>query len=251
MSQRLNEYGQPIGLPMEGWSERPLPPNTAMLGRWCRVEKLDAERDGPALWEAYAQAPDGRDWSYLAVGPFADLAGYMAHARRIAASPDPLHHVIVDLAGGKPVGTAALMRIDRANGAIEVGWITYSPRLQRTPAGTEAMYLLMRRAFDELGYRRYEWKCDALNAPSRRAALRYGFTFEGVFRQAVVTKGRNRDTAWFSILDKEWPPLRAAFQAWLDDANFDVQGRQRTALSILSQPQSKRRSRRVDRAPGR
>jgi RimJ/RimL family protein N-acetyltransferase len=209
MSQRLNEYGQPIGPPVEGWSERPLPPNTAMLGRWCRVEKLDAERDGPALWEAYAQAPDGRDWSYLAVGPFADLAG------------------------GKPVGTAALMRIDRANGAIEVGWITYSPRLQRTPAGTEAMYLLMRRAFDELGYRRYEWKCDALNAPSRRAALRYGFTFEGVFRQAVVTKGRNRDTAWYSITDGEWPAIRAAFERWLAPENFDADGRQRRSLPAI------------------
>ena len=233
MSQRLNEYGQPIGPAVDGWSERPSPPNTPLLGRYCRVEKLDAERDGPALWAAYAEARDARDWTYLAVGPFADIAGYMAHARRMAATPDPLHHVIVDLASGKPVGTAALMRIDRANGVIEVGWVTYSPRLQRTPAGTEAMYLLMRRAFDELGYRRYEWKCDALNAPSRRAAERYGFTFEGVFRQAVVTKGRNRDSAWYSIVDREWPAIRTAFERWLSPDNFDANGRQRRSLPAI------------------
>lgn len=234
MSQaRLNEYGQPIGFPIPDWRERPAPPTTPMLGRWCRVEKLDAERDAAALWEAYAEAPDGRDWTYLSVGPFADFEGYAAHARRMAASADPMHHVIVDLASGKPVGTAALMRIDRANGVIEVGWVTYSPRLQRTPAGTEAMYLLMRRVFDELGYRRYEWKCDALNAASRRASERYGFTFEGVFRQAVVTKGRNRDTAWYSIIDREWPPIRAAFEAWLSPDNFDAEGRQRRSLSEI------------------
>ena len=233
MDVRRNEYGQPIGWPVEGWTERPATPTTPIVGRYCRVEKLDAERDGPALWRAYAEAPDGRDWTYLAVGPFADLAGYIAHARRIAASADPLHHVIFDLASGEPVGTAALMRIDRANGAIEVGWVTYSRRLQRSRAGTEAMFLLMRRAFDELGYRRYEWKCDALNAPSRRAAERYGFTFEGVFRQAVVTKGRNRDTAWFSITDREWPVVRAAFEAWLSPENFDAKGVQRRPLEAL------------------
>lgn len=233
MSQHRNEYGLPIGAPVEGWTERPLPPPTPMVGRYCRVEKLDAERDAAALFAAYAEAPDGRDWTYLSVSRFPDLAGYSAYARDIAAKADPLHHVIVDLASGKPVGTAALMRIDRANGVIEVGWITYSPRLQRTRAGTEAQYLLMRRAFDELGYRRYEWKCDCLNAPSRRAAERYGFRFEGIFRQATVYKGRNRDTAWHSILDGEWPRVRAGFEAWLAPENFDAEGRQRRSLEAI------------------
>ena len=143
---------------------------------------------------------------------------------------DPLVHAIIDPANGGAVGVASLMRIDAPAGVIEVGGINYSPRLQRRPAATEAMYLLMRRVFDELGYRRYEWKCDALNAPSRAAAQRLGFRYEGLFRQATVYKGRNRDTAWFSIIDSEWPALRAAFEQWLDPANFDVDGRQRQSL---------------------
>jgi RimJ/RimL family protein N-acetyltransferase len=194
---------------------------------------LDADRHAAGLYAAYAEAPDGRDWTYLFVDPFADVAGYTTYVREVAGLDDPLHHAIVDAEMGSPVGTAALMRIDRASGVMEVGAITYSPRLKRTRAGTEAMFLLMRRAFDELGYRRYEWKCDALNAPSRRAADRYGFRFEGIFRQAVVTKGRSRDTAWYSIIDAEWPKLRSAFEAWLSPSNFDVTGNQRQSLSAL------------------
>lgn len=232
MSERRNDYGQPIGAPVEGWSERPSPPVTPIAGRYCRIEKLDAERDAAALFAAHAQAPDGRLWTYLPAGPFADLPAYSAYLRSIAAKADPLHHTIFD-SGGEPAGTAALMRIDRVNGVIEVGSIVYAPRLQRTAAGTEAMYLLMRRAFDELGYRRYEWKCDALNAPSRCAAERYGFTFEGVFRQAAVYKGRNRDTAWYSITDGEWPAVRAAFEQWLAPDNFDAAGRQRRSLPSI------------------
>jgi len=233
MSQHRNEFGLPVGAPVEGWTERAYPTPTPMTGRYCRVEKLDPARHAADLFAAYAQAPDGRDWSYLAVPRFADADAYAAYARTIAALADPLHHAIVDLATGKAVGTAALMRIDRPNGVIEVGWITYSPPIQRKPAGTEAQYLLMRRAFDELGYRRYEWKCDCLNAPSRRAAERYGFTLEGIFRQATVYKGRNRDTAWHSILDGEWPRVRAAFEAWLAPENFDAEGRQRRSLEAI------------------
>jgi RimJ/RimL family protein N-acetyltransferase len=170
-------------------------------------------------------------WTYMGYGPFARLDTYTAWAESAAASEDPLFHAIVDQATGKAVGVAAYLRVEPGVGVIEVGHIAYSPILQRTPAATEAMYLLMRRVFDELGYRRYEWKCDALNAASRGAAERLGFTFEGIFRQATLYKGRNRDTAWYSVIDREWPQLKAAFEAWLDPSNFDGVGRQRTRLA--------------------
>ena len=230
MSERHNEYGQPIGFEIADWKPRPPPPRTAMTGRWCRVEPVNVERDARALYDAYRGAPDGRDWTYLFVGPFDDFDAYREHLQRMAQTSDPLHHTIVDLATGKAVGTAALMRIDPAHGVIEVGHIAYSPLLKQTPAGTEAMFLLMRRVFDELGYRRYEWKCDSLNAPSRAAALRYGFQFEGIFRQAIVYKNRNRDTAWFSMLDREWPAVRHGFEQWLEPGNFAANGRQRRRL---------------------
>jgi RimJ/RimL family protein N-acetyltransferase len=183
------------------------------------------------LFEANAEDRDGRNWTYLPYGPFPTLAAYREWVEGASRADDPLFYAIVDNAGGEAVGVASLMRIDPKPGVIEVGGINYSPRLQRRPGATEAMYLLMRRAFDELGYRRYEWKCDSLNAPSRAAALRLGFQYEGLFRQATVYKQRNRDTAWFSILDREWPALRTAFEAWLDPANFDAAGRQRRSLS--------------------
>jgi len=233
MSQRLNGYGQPIGPALEGWSARPLPPDIPRTGRYCRIEKLDAERHAEDLFAAHTCTSDGRDWIYLPVGPFETLAEFRIHLGQIARTRDPLHYAIVDLETGKPVGSSAYMRIDPANGAIEIGHVRYSRRLMRTRAGTEAMYLLMRRAFDELEYRRYEWKCDALNAASRRAAERYGFQFEGIFRQAVVVKGRSRDTAWFSILDREWPKVRAAFEAWLSPDNFASDGQQRLSLAEL------------------
>ena len=228
---RLNEFGQPIGPPLANWTPRALPSRTPIDGRYCRVEPIDIARDAVPLFDAYRRAADGRDWTYLPVGPFDTLAGYRAHLARIAESSDPLHYAIVDAVTDNAVGTAALMRIDPANGVIEVGHIVYSPLLQHTPAGTEAMYLLMRRVFDDLGYRRYEWKCDDLNAPSRKAALRYGFQFEGIFRQAVVYKSRSRDTAWYSMLDREWPAVRHGFEQWLDPGNFDSAGRQRERLS--------------------
>src|SRR5438128_1394433 len=152
MTERRNEYGQPIGPAVTGWQSRPLPPRTAMIGRYCRVEPIAVERDAAALYAAYSAAADGSDWTYLPVGPFPDTGAYREHLSRIATSADPLHYVIVDLSTGQPAGTAALMRIDPANGVIEVGHIAYSPLLKQTRAGTEAMYLLMRRAFDELGY---------------------------------------------------------------------------------------------------
>jgi RimJ/RimL family protein N-acetyltransferase len=233
VSEHRNHLGQPIGTPLPDWAARPLPPRTAMTGRFCRVEPLDAERHAAQLFAANAEDREGRNWTYLPRGPYADFASYREWAEAAAKSNDPLTHAIVDLASGRAVGAAALMRIDAPAGVIEVGSITYSPLLQRKPAATEAMYLMMRRVFDELGYRRYEWKCDCLNAPSRAAASRLGFRYEGLFRQATVYKGRNRDTAWFSVIDSEWPALRQAFERWLDPANFDAEGRQRASLSSL------------------
>ncbi|ANN66659.1 GNAT family N-acetyltransferase [Bordetella bronchialis] len=228
---RTNEYGQPIGDAVPGWTPRQRPPATPMQGRYCRIEPLDPARHAADLYQAYGQAPDGRLWTYLSNEPFPDRAAFDAHMEKAAASADPMHHAIVDLASGKAIGTAALMRIDPVNGVIEVGHVAYSPLLQRTPHATETQYLFMKRVFEELGYRRFEWKCDSLNEPSRKAAIRYGFTFEGIFRQAIVYKGRTRDTAWFSIIDSEWPALRAGYQAWLAPDNFDAQGRQRRTLA--------------------
>jgi RimJ/RimL family protein N-acetyltransferase len=234
MSQpHRNEFGQPIGPPLPDWTARPLPSRTPILGRFCRVERVDPARHAAELFDANSDDADGRDWTYLPHGPYPSFDQYREYLAAAAARDDPLVHAIIDLANGRAVGVASLMRIDAPAGVIEIGGINYSPRLQRRPAATEAMYLLMRRVFDELGYRRYEWKCDALNAPSRAAALRLGFRYEGLFRQATVYKGRSRDTAWFSIIDSEWPALRAAFERWLDPANFDAERRQRRNLHSL------------------
>jgi RimJ/RimL family protein N-acetyltransferase len=197
------------------------------------LEPLDPDRHAADLHAGNYQASDARDWTYLPYGPFESLAAYRAWAGQVATTDDPLFHTIVDRASGRAVGVVSLMRIDPVNGVIEVGHIKYTPALQRAAAGTEAMYLLMRRVFDELGYRRYEWKCDTLNGSSRGAAVRLGFKFEGIFRQAIVYKGRNRDTAWFSIIDREWPALKPAYAQWLAADNFDAQGRQRRRLGDL------------------
>ena len=231
MPARTNDYGQPIGDAVDGWTARERPPRTPMEGRYCRVEPLDAGLHADDLYEAWSGTPDDRDWTYKFPDRPVDLAACRAYVERESRSPDPLHFAIVDAATGRATGSASLMRMDPVHGVIEVGGISYSPRLKQTRAGTEAMYLLMRRVFDELGYRRYEWKCDSHNEPSRAAALRYGFTYEGTFRQVIVYKGRNRDTAWFSIIDREWPVIRAAFEAWLSPDNFDADGRQRRALA--------------------
>lgn len=233
MSARQNTFGQPIGPDLPDWSPRPLPPRAPMCGRTCRVEPLDAERHAADLFSAFSAAPDRRSWTYLGGILPETQAAYRAELNGMAAGADPLFHAIVDAQTGRAVGLASYLRIDPANGVIEVGHLHFSPALAQRPAATEAMALMMARAFDELGYRRYEWKCDALNAPSRAAALRYGFSFEGIFRNAVVVKGRSRDTAWFSVTDAEWPGVRAAFAAWLAPANFDAEGRQRRALADL------------------
>jgi RimJ/RimL family protein N-acetyltransferase len=220
----------PLGRPLPEWTPRPFPPVAPIDGRWCRLEPLDPQRHAAALHAANSEDIEGRMWAYLGVGPFADLAQYRAWVESAATSPDPRFFAIIDREDGRPKGVASLLRIDPPNGVIEVGHIAYSPSLQRTRAATDAMYVLMRLVFDDLGYRRYEWKCNDLNAPSRAAAERLGFIYEGTFRQAKVDKGRNRDTAWFSILDSEWPARRAAFERWLDPVNFDAHGRQLAPL---------------------
>lgn len=223
--QRLNDLGQPIGLAVD-YTPAPRPSRSPMQGRYCAVVPMEMAHAKP-LFDAFAEDTEGRIWTYLPNGPYTRLSEYEAWAEQAIAADDPLMHTI--LVEGQPMGHASFLRIDPAQGAIEVGFINLSPRLQRTRAATEFQYLMMARAFD-LGYRRYEWKCDALNAPSRAAATRLGFTYEGTFRQATHYKGRNRDTAWFSILDSEWPALKTRFETWLDPENFDAKGQQRARL---------------------
>jgi RimJ/RimL family protein N-acetyltransferase len=206
-----------------------------MEGRWCWLEPLDPDRHAASLHDANALDLEGSNWTYLPYGPFSTLAEYRAWTEEVSRGSDPLFYAILDRSTGRAAGVASYLRIDPGNGCIEVGHINYSPLLQRTAAATEAMYLMMERAFS-LGYRRYEWKCDALNAPSRAAAERLGLSFEGVFRQATIYKGRSRDTAWYAAIDKEWPPLQEVFLRWLDASNFDPSGRQKLSLSDLTRP---------------
>lgn len=229
---RLNALGQPIGEALDGWQAPPRPSRTSIDGRWARLEPLSPDVHGRALFEANALDRDGRNWTYLPVGPFATFADYDTWLRQMAASDDPLFYTIIDRAQDRPIGVAAYLRIDPAAGSIEVGHINFSPLAQRSRMATDVMFQMMRHAF-ALGYRRYEWKCDALNGPSRVAADRFGFTYEGLFRQATIYKGRSRDTAWYSILDREFPPVEAAYQTWLADANFDEAGQQRQKLADL------------------
>ena len=232
MSEAMNEYGQPIGDAMPSWQACRVPVRESLTGRYCLLEPLDPDRHGADLLSGHKAAPDARLWTYLTAGPFEDDAQFHAYLHRIAKSTDALQFAVVDLATRHAAGTMALMRMDPANGVIEVGQIAFTPSLQRTRAATEAQFLLMQLVFDDLHYRRYEWKCDHLNKPSRIAAARLGFQFEGVFRHAMVYKQRSRDTAWFSIVDTEWPALRDAFLGWLAPENFDGD-RQRTPLADL------------------
>jgi RimJ/RimL family protein N-acetyltransferase len=234
MTEHTNPLGQPIGFPVEGWRPRARPPLTPMAGRYCRVEPLDPERHARDLHAANSEDREGRMWTYLPWGPYASFDDYLAAIMAGLPRQNFTTYAVIDAANTKAVGVASYLNINPSAGSIEVGAIAYSPVLQRTQAGTEAMYLMMRRVFDELGYRRYEWKCNSLNAPSRAAAERYGFRYEGLFRQADVVKGGNRDTAWFSIVDSEWPALKAAFERWLDPANFDGADRQRLSMSALT-----------------
>jgi RimJ/RimL family protein N-acetyltransferase len=230
---RTNEYQQPIGDAVNDWTTRERPARRVIEGKHCRLEPVDVERHLDDLFEAYGAAGDGRDWTYLFSEPFTDIEAFRRYLTQAAGSPDPLHYTVIDTARNKAVGTLALMRIEPVHGVIEVGSVTFSPLLKQTRISTEAQYLLMRYAFDDLKYRRYEWKCDSLNAPSRKTAQRLGFEFEGIFRQAIVYKGRNRDTAWYAIIDRDWPRIKQAFERWLSDDNFDADGKQRASLATL------------------
>lgn len=229
-SPHTDRFGKPVGHPVEHWTRCAMPPHSDMIGNHVIVSPLDVARDARQLFDANNKADDGSRFTYLSIEPFGDFAAYKAWLDSMVAHNDPMLHTIIDAATNTAVGVAAFMRIDRNNGVIEVGNINYAPALSKTIGGTEAMYLMMKRAFDELGYRRYEWKCDDQNAPSRAAAARYGFTYEGTFRNHMVYKGRNRNTAWFSITIEEWPAIKAAFEAWLAAENFDASGNQRKRL---------------------
>jgi RimJ/RimL family protein N-acetyltransferase len=212
----------PIG-PLVEAHAAPRPGRIELKGRHTTLVPLCAEEHAAALWDALREGPDSL-WLYMGDGPYADAGAFTEGVAKKAASEDPLFYAI--LVDGVARGYASLMRVDTANRVIEVGNIMYSPSLQRTPAATEAMYLLARYVFEDLGYRRYEWKCNLHNEPSKRAAERFGFSYEGLFRQHMIIKGRNRDTAWFSMLDCEWPERKRAFEVWLDPSNFDAFGRQ-------------------------
>jgi RimJ/RimL family protein N-acetyltransferase len=213
---------------------------TTIHGHTVRLVPLDPTIHGDDLYNATRGYAGDHLWQYLFEGPFPDRAAFDVHLYKIAASEDPLFFAILDSVSGRAVGYASFMRIEPVHRVIEVGSILFTPHLQRTTLATEAMYLMARHVFDDLGYRRYEWKCNALNAPSRRAALRLGFTFEGIFRQHMIVKGGNRDTAWFSMLDSEWPLRKANFERWLDLSNFSADGKQKISLSQLNQTQLNR-----------
>ncbi len=216
------------------WTPAQIPQRAPLIGTKVRLEPLDPGRHAHALFAASHDDGAGELlFRHLPYGPFVDLDAFNAWLDQRAASTDPLFFVIVDQESGSPQGMASLLRMAPEHGVIEIGHIWFSPALQRTRQATEAIYLMSRHVFDDLGYRRFEWKCDALNEPSRHAAQRFGFTFEGVFRQHMVVKGRNRDSAWFSILDGEWPRIRAAFEAWLEPENFGEDGRQHRSLAEI------------------
>lgn len=220
-----------FGKPLTGWTPPAAPEGVTLDGHWARLERLEADTHAADLHRAYS----GHDalWDYLPYGPFASAAGYHRWVKDTAGGSDPLFYVIRDKATGHCGGVASYLRITPASGSIEVGHICLSPEIARGRVWTEAMFLMMDWAF-AAGYRRYEWKCDALNMPSRRAAQRLGFSYEGIFRQATIVKGRNRDTAWFAVIDAEWPALREAYLAWLNPSNFDTAGRQKERLSDLT-----------------
>ncbi len=224
---------QPLGPSVDAHPAK-RPERVTLRGRAVTLVPLDAEPHASALFRAANGGDKDRGWTYLSDGPFAVEDAFKASIAAKAQSADPLFFAVVDNASGEAVGYQTLMRIDAANRVIEVGAILYTPALQRTIGATEAQYLFAAYVFDELGYRRYEWKCNNFNEPSKRAALRLGFSFEGVFRQHMIVKGRSRDTAWYSMLDSEWPARRAAFQRWLAPENFDAEGRQKVSLASLN-----------------
>lgn len=215
------------------WTPRQRPEREPMEGRYVRLEPLDAARHGDGLFEASSTPDKDSRFRWLYDHAPKDRADFQPWLDKAAASDDPLYFAVIDKASGRVAGRQSYMRIDTANGAIEIGNILWNGLVARKPAATEALYLFARHAFDDLGYRRFEWKCNAENEPSRSAALRFGFSFEGVFRQHLIVKGRNRDTAWFAMIDKEWPTIGRALEEWLDPENFDSEGQQKRRLGEI------------------
>ncbi|GAM24792.1 hypothetical protein SAMD00019534_079670 [Acytostelium subglobosum LB1] len=236
----INQYGQEIGVGLPDWKPAQSPQRIVLDGQYCRLEPLIADQHAVELYEAFQAGtnPD-KTWTYMANGPFNTYESYYDIVKTVfEVTKDPMHFAVIDKQTNKAVGTIAFIRIDPKNGSIEVGSVVFSALLKRTRQSSEAVFLLMKYAFDQLGYRRFEWKCDSLNELSRKAADRYGFTFEGTFRQAIVYKGRNRDTNWYSILDSEYNArIRAAFVQWLDPNNFGADGQQVCRLSDLTKAQ--------------
>ncbi|MFS8183835.1 GNAT family N-acetyltransferase [Pseudovibrio denitrificans] len=232
-SQNQNELGQVVGDDMSDWTSAKQPTDETMVGHFCRLERLDPAKHAEDLYEAFSVDTEGRNWTYLDEGPFPDFKSFEAYVKELATGNDPFAFAIIEQEGGKALGIASYMNIVPETGSIEVGHIHFSPLLQRKCGGTEAMFLMMQRVFDKWGYRRYEWRCNALNKVSRKAAVRLGFSYEGTLRQASVVKGKNLDTAWFSVLDSEWPVLRASFEKWLSPANFKEDGARIKTLSEL------------------
>ncbi|MBD2796397.1 GNAT family N-acetyltransferase [Xenorhabdus sp. 18] len=228
-----NKHGQSIGLEITHWTPRKYPTLSLIVGQYCRLERISHFNHSDSLYLSYQMKQDDRDWTYISVGPFSERSVFDKYIDKLESSQNSLHYAIIDSLNGNALGTLALMRIDPQNGTIEIGHVIYSPELKKTRIATEAQFLLMKYAIEQLGYRRYEWKCDALNESSRMAAIRLGFTFEGIFRNAIVYKNRSRDTAWYSIINKEWPILKNAFEEWLSPLNFDDNGVQLSRLSAL------------------
>ncbi len=226
----VNEFGQPVGDDLVGWDQPELPPATELTGRTVRLEPLSWPRHGQELFDVFSDAPDSL-WTYMPFGPFHRVDELEATIEAMIGYPDWVPYAIV--VDGQALGFASYLRAQPGDGVIEIGAIAFSPPLQKTTAATESLYLMIRNVF-ELGYRRCEWKCDDLNAPSRSAGRRLGFRYEGTFRQATHYKGRNRDTAWFAMTDTDWPRLDAAFRAWLSPENFDDSGRQVRSLRELT-----------------
>jgi RimJ/RimL family protein N-acetyltransferase len=224
---------QPLSDDLKNWQPRPRPERVVLEGRYVRLEPLSAQKHGDGLYQASSVADAAERFRWLFDYPPESRAAFQPWLEKAAASDDPLFFAVIDKASGKVAGRQTLMRIEPAHGVIEIGNIYWGPLVSRKPAATEAQFLFMRYIFDDLGYRRYEWKCNNANEPSKRAAERFGFQFEGVFRQNLVVKGQNRDTAWYSIIDKEWPALKRAYQEWLDPVNFDSEGRQKRRLEEL------------------
>ncbi|MCP5149241.1 MAG: GNAT family N-acetyltransferase [Ectothiorhodospiraceae bacterium] len=228
------ETGLPIGPPVADPSPAARPGRIVLEGRWCRLEPLDPVRHGDELYAAATPPDKAARHRYLPDAAPESRAAFQGWLERTAAAADPLAFAVIDLRSGRVEGRQTLMRITPEHRCIEIGNIYWGPAIARTPVSTEANYLFARHVFEDLGYRRHEWKCDALNAPSRAAALRFGFTYEGHFRRAVIIRGRSRDTAWFSMIEEEWPALKAAYEQWLAPDNFDSAGRQRTRLGVLT-----------------